>query len=169
MSEFKVTYYVGVMLAQGGSLIIREDQLLFAPRPIERAMGATDTAIPFKEINMVDITGTITESLIVRTPKKPHRFVGGDLYKIRDLIHSALQEYQQKSSSLSSVKTAEKTADLVSVKSKIKAQCSSCGEPVQNEFHFCPHCKAVLKAACSKCYRTIGEEWKFCAFCGNAI
>lgn len=171
MSEFKVTYYVGAMLAQGGSLIIKEDQLLFAPRPIERAMGAVDTPIAFAEINMVEVTGTITESLIVRTVKKPHRFVGSDLYKIRDLIHTALQVFHENSPAVKSAPGPVQTSSA-SIQVKLKnssSQCTSCNQLVQSEFHFCPNCHAVLKPCCGQCHRTVGAGWKYCAFCGSPV
>src|SRR6185295_11858048 len=85
------------MLDQGGVLQIKDDHLLFAPRALERAMGAADVEIPFGGVKMVEVTGTLTEFLIVRTLEKPHKFVGGDLYKIRDIINSAHQVYLQKS------------------------------------------------------------------------
>ena len=50
--QFSVTYYVGIMLAQGGILKILDDQLLFVPRNIEKAMGASDVEIPFDTIKI---------------------------------------------------------------------------------------------------------------------
>src|SRR3989344_1306992 len=95
-NEFKVTYYVGVMLAQGGGLVIKEDCLLFAPRALERAMGAQDVTISLQDVKAAEVTGTITDSLLVKAKDKIHRFVGSDLYKILDLINAALQEYQRR-------------------------------------------------------------------------
>src|SRR5579885_1361266 len=89
--EYKLTYYVGAMLAHGGVLSILDNRLVFAPRAFERTMGATDTVIPFEQIKMVEVSGTITESLMVRTLEKAHRFVGSDPYKIRDRINEAIQ------------------------------------------------------------------------------
>src|SRR3989344_5212489 len=101
--QFSVTYYVGIMLAQGGILKILDDQLLFVPRNIEKAMGASDVEIPFDAIKMVEVSGAITESLIVRTLEKPHRFVGSDLQTIAQVINNELKK-------LSPAASASKTA-----------------------------------------------------------
>src|SRR2546430_53000 len=92
--EFKVTYYVGIMLAQGGSLFIKDDHILFVPRSIERAMGASDVAVAFDHIKVAEVTGTITESLMVRSQEKTYRFVGSDVHKICDLINLALKDFR---------------------------------------------------------------------------
>src|SRR5438067_12027363 len=90
-NEYRLTYYVGAMLAHGGVLTLHEDRIIFAPRAFERTMGAEDTVIPYDKIKMVEVNGTITESLMVRTLEKAHRFVGSDPYKIRDRINEAIQ------------------------------------------------------------------------------
>lgn len=183
-SEFKVTYYVGVMLAQGGVLMIRDNGVLFAPRALERAMGAVDISIPFDEIKMAEVSGTITESLLVRTSQKVHRFVGSDLYKILDVINSSLQAYKQFKAS--QPKSAQETGKGAETGSEIKPElargespdsgqkpasqgrCPSCLKPVRTDFNFCPFCKAPIKNVCPSCRQRLESDWKFCAFCGHS-
>lgn len=180
MNEFKVTYYVGAMLAQGGVLEVRADGVVFAPRALERAMGAVDVVIPFDKIKMVEVSGTITEFLFIRTYEKAHRFVGSDLYNIRDVIHTALQSYQMKNPA--NVLTAEPAQNSVSIqaqqtteapststpKPENSSQCPACSKVIQPEFNFCPFCQKSLKPVCPKCGEPVQSEWKFCASCGTA-
>lgn len=180
-SQYKMTYYVGAMLAHGGLLTIKEDCLVFSPGTLERAMGATDTAIPFTEIKLVEVTGTITESLMVRTQQKSHRFVGSEPYKIRDKISSAIHNaYQQRSSSGAAVSQGQPPASSAAPrapsvaaapteKTEAQGKCSACAKAVRSEFNFCPFCQAVLKASCAKCYKPVEREWKFCAFCKSSL
>ena len=182
-NEFKLTYYVGAMLAHGGVLMIKEDRLVFAPRALERTMGATDTVIPFDKIKMVEVTGTITESLVVRTLEKPHRFVGSDPYKIRDRINDALQRAYQYAPAQTAPAQASpppaaaapkaaapaQSAAPAPVKERVSEKCSACSQPIRAEFHFCPFCKAVIKPSCPKCFRFTESGWKFCAFCSSPL
>lgn len=186
-NSFKMTYYIAAGLAWGGVLTIKDDSLVFFPGTIERAMGAKDEVIPFEKIKMVEITGTITESLMVRTIEKAHRFVGTDLYKIRDRIDLLLQNYQPTSAvspgpgtisgeNVTAVATQVQVSPQSQVSIKAPAQkvssasqCPSCSAPIRSEFHFCPQCKAVLIASCPTCHRSVTSGWKFCAFCGNNL
>ena len=180
-NEFKVTYYVGVMLAQGGLLIIKDDCILFAPRALERAMGAQDVTIPFQNVRMAEVTGTITESLQIKTKERVHRFVGSDLYKILDLINAALQEYQRNpppsqapAAQEPATKTAQAAAEDASsrngaAKPVAFGQCPSCFKPSKPHFNFCPFCKSAIKTVCAVCRQALEPGWKFCAACGQAL
>ena len=190
-NEFKLTYYVGAMLAHGGVLTIHEDRLIFAPRAFERTMGASDTVIPFDKIKMVEVSGTITESLMVRTLEKAHRFVGSDPYKIRDRINEAIQRAAEHRAPAppppvpapapspeappaapipsTAAAPAAPVPAAPAAKDRLADKCSGCGKPVRAEYHFCPYCKKTLKASCPKCYRFSEAGWKFCAFCGSDI
>lgn len=188
VNNFKMTYYIGAMLAQGGILTIKENSLVFFPGTIEKAVGAQDTIIPFEKIKMVEVTGTITESLMIRTMEKAHRFVGSDLYKIRDIINSMLANYQPQhpvdaGSAEVQLLKIESSATQVPVRAntqtvgtaqtpKVSAspkKCPSCSGQISPEFHFCPFCKAVLSACCPGCHRSVTTGWKFCAFCGSDL
>ena len=175
LTEFKVTYYVGVMLAHGGVLSIKEDRLVFAPGAVERAVGAADTVIPFSAIKNVEVTGTITESLMVKTTEKAHRFVGGEPYKIRDRIHQAIQvSYAVAPAAPAvpaptpvSVSVSQPTPPSVLVSSSEK--CPSCPQPIKADFNFCPNCKSVLRPVCLKCFKPIQAGWKSCAYCSASF
>lgn len=183
-NEFKMTHYIGVMLAQGGVLTIKEDSLIFSPGTLERTMGAEETVMPFDKIKMVEVTGTITESLIVRTQEKSHRFVGGEPYKIRDIINSAVQKFLQHKPAIStnSTKTLKQSpapdtattnipVDAIPTPSQTKSgvTCPSCSKPIRDEFNFCPFCQTLLKKSCSKCFKAVEQEWKACAFCNSSL
>ena len=175
---FKVTYYVGVMLAQGGTLTVREDSLFFAPSALERAMGAEDVAVPYDQIKTVEIKGTITESLMVRTKEKAYRFVGSDLDKILNLTNRAIQACPSKpkletaAKSMSAPKSEADTQTFSTHHSQVIAQedqCPSCSKTILPEFNFCPNCKAAIRASCKSCHRKIESEWKYCVFCSAEI
>jgi len=184
-SEFKVTYYVGTMLAQGGVLIIDNHRLLFVPGIIERKLGADDEEILFENIKMVEVTGVITESLIVRTQKKAHRFVGSDLSNVSNIINNAVNSYQMSNPTsrvrspvaTSSHQTAPRAAPSpqtetptpTTQKTEFLKQCSSCHKGIRNDFNFCPHCSSVIQPSCSVCHKYVEPSWKFCAFCSQEI
>lgn len=186
--EFNVTYYVGAMLAQGGVLIIRDDSVLFAPRALERTMGAKDEIIHFDHIKMVEVTGTITENLMVRTREKAHRFVGSDLHKISELIDSCLQEHQSRRhvaatvpatvpvavvSTLQAANESPKIQQEMPSQATLKGshfnQCESCFKPIKSDFNFCPHCKSMIRPSCPDCHKGVDPTWKFCAFCSVTL
>ena len=175
--EFKLTYYVSAMLAQGGTLRVMDDKIVFSPGTIERAVGASDTEIPYHLIKLVDVTGTITESLFIRTQEKAYRFVGGEPYKVRDIIHSAVQNYMQNRTG--SMKVTPQTQDTASAQhaapqavqpkaeqSHPGAACPTCQKPVRSDYNFCPHCKKALRKICMNCNEPEDPNWKYCAVCG---
>jgi len=181
-NEFKMTYYVGVMLAHGGVLSIKEDCLVFSPGAFERTLGASDTAIKFDKIKMVEVTGAITESLMVRTLEKSHKFVGSQPDKIRDKINEAIERAYK--NGIITHDSAPETTQPVSQAAQPAAQatpktaaipqpaagksdkCPSCSQTTRPDYHFCPFCKTAAKPSCPKCYRLTEPAWKFCAICG---
>ena len=174
--EFKVTYYVGALLAQGGALRIMVDHLLFVPRNIEKAMGASDVEIPFDDIKLVDVTGVITVSLMVRTAGKAHRFVGSDLQNVCDLINQALDRHhgQNPRSSAAHFEPSHPKEDAArhvatSEKAGSSAQCPACFKMMKHDYKFCPACGTGIKKLCSACRDSVDVHWKFCAHCGASI
>lgn len=166
-NQFSLTHYVGALLAHGGVLSIEADRLIFVPGAVEKALGASNTEIPFNKIKMVEVAGTITESLIVRTAEKAHRFVGGEPHKIRDLIDKAIGAYVSAAPAAPAPSAVPAAPSPAPAASKASAHvCAACGQPSKSEFHYCPFCRAVQKLSCPQCYRTIDNGWKFCAFCG---
>jgi len=179
-NEFKMTYYKGAMLAQGGNLIVRADAVVFAPGTIERAVGAEDTVVPYEKIKMVEITGTITESLMVRTQEKAHRFVGSELYKIRDKIDAAIQSAyaSRPAAALAQAPAAAPAPPKVMAapsqaapkdREGFSGQCSSCFKNLNAAYNYCPFCKTVVKKSCPECFRGLEAAWKFCPNCSQAV
>ncbi len=185
--QFNVTYYVSMVLAYGGTLSIESDRLVFTPGAVERAVGVSNTDIPYNKIKMVEVTGTITESLVVRTPEKAHRFVGGEPHKIKELIEQSLENAPRApapaavaatataaptarapgSSAAASSASAPSASPVPSApKSAVTASCPGCKASVRSDFLFCPHCSTVLKLSCGVCRKVVEPGWKFCPYCG---
>lgn len=179
-NEFKLTYYIGPMLAQGGTLTIAEDRLTFAPGTLERALGANDTVIPFADILLVDVTGLITESLIIKTQEKIHRFVGGNPHAIKDRINASIQKSGVRKtvapavqpSATQTVPTAAPAIPSPAVPKQTQpgaGYCPTCAKQVAADFSFCPFCKTVLAKSCSRCFKKVQSDWKYCGYCGNIL
>jgi len=45
-------------------------------------------------------------------------------------------------------------------------QCPNCGELIEKEYKFCPHCRTKLKNICSSCGREVSPDFTLCPFCG---
>ncbi len=184
-NQFKMTYYIGTMLAQGGILSIRNDSLDFIPGALERAMGAKDTVIPLSAIRLVEVTGTITESLIVRTSERIHRFVGSDLHQVKNCIDAKMQNIVTGGSTSPGQPTEETVQPkpgltLASItapqpnlgsatekKSPVILQCPECFKNIKPEFAYCPLCRHSLQKNCSRCFRVLADDWKYCPICGS--
>lgn len=178
--QFNVTYYVSMVLAYGGTLSIESDRLVFTPGAVERAVGVSNTEIPYSKIKMVEVTGTITESLVVRTPEKAHRFVGGEPHKIKELIEQSLESAPRapapaasaasaapvRASAPAATPSSAASSAPAAAKSAATASCPGCKASVRSDFLFCPHCSTVLKLSCGVCRKVVEPGWKFCAYCG---
>ena len=44
--------------------------------------------------------------------------------------------------------------------------CPQCGQPLQEDFVFCPNCGAEALTACPSCHRAVQADWTHCAYCG---
>ncbi len=175
--QFNVTYYVSMVLAYGGTLAVESDRLIFTPGVVERAVGVSNTEIPYGQIKMVEVTGTITESLVVRTAEKAHRFVGSDPYKIKEIIEQSLNTAVPALAPAplavaSAAAPAQKVSPVPSPsavdlsKKSGAGACPGCKSPVRSDYLFCPQCSTVLKLSCGQCREVVEKDWKFCAFCG---
>ena len=47
--------------------------------------------------------------------------------------------------------------------------CPQCGEPVQEDFVFCPRCGAEILTACPSCHRAVETDWTHCPYCGTDL
>ena len=156
---------------------IEEECLLFMPRNIEKAMGAVDVEIPFSQVKLVEVTGAITESLMVRTQEKAHRFVGSNLQKINELINQVLSQYKPRNPAPESLAPASvlqagakgdmaARVQVAADRTGSSAQCPSCFKVLKPDHNFCPACGMAIKKICAVCRRGLELHWKFCASCG---
>lgn len=47
--------------------------------------------------------------------------------------------------------------------------CHKCGEPVQQDWKYCPCCETQIKTTCSKCNYEISKKWNTCPKCNTKI
>lgn len=150
---FRVNYFVGALLAQGGNLWLEESKLVFSPTSaIDRAMGAENVEIPFQSIRGVEYSGVLSRSFNIKTDDKIHKFEGGQAKKVWELLDKVLGQ-----KGLASTTSAKPTTALV---------CNQCEQSLQPGYSFCPGCGGRLKSTCQACHKAIGPSWVACAFCG---
>lgn len=159
---FRVNYYVGALLAQGGNLWIDGSKIIFSPTStLDRAMGAEDVQIPFQHIRAVDYAGALSRSFNIKTDEKIHKFEGAQARKFWDLLEKVLPNKEL----MAPLGAVQKRSDVL-VKPLTSLVCDRCTKPLQSGYSFCPHCGTRPKSACSSCRRTIDLSWAVCAFCG---
>jgi len=114
VSMYRINYYVGSVLAQGGNIWVDESKIVFSPTSaIDRAMGAKDVHIPFKDIRSRDFRGDIRRMFTITTADRTHKFEGSNAKNVWDLLDKALPPARA---------------------------CAKCAEPLQVRFRFCPMC-----------------------------
>jgi RNA polymerase subunit RPABC4/transcription elongation factor Spt4 len=161
-------------------LSIENENLVFSPSAIDRAVGAKQTVIPLSEIKLVDVVGTLTEFLIVKTLNNIYRFVGRNPHKIREQITHALQNVTLRTTTFTisgsesqSIQTSSLNPSTIGGQStflksiEFHGACTVCSQPLRPSYYFCPYCRAVLTLRCPKCKRLIESDWKFCAYCAE--
>jgi predicted amidophosphoribosyltransferase len=48
--------------------------------------------------------------------------------------------------------------------------CTDCGEKIQSDWKFCPHCtEKQKKGKCVHCRKEISAHWNFCPFCQKSL
>jgi len=177
---FRVNYYVGAVLAQGGNLSFEGTKIIFSPTSaIDRAMGARDVEIPFREIRAASYAGALSRTVRVKTDDKVHKFEGGQAKQIWELLKNALQKLGTMPPDKKPNKTTDASAQsFFSAEPPARPQpasppqpssslsCDQCEKPLQAGYSFCPYCGNRLKAVCSSCHRTLDPSWSACAYCG---
>jgi len=49
-------------------------------------------------------------------------------------------------------------------------QCTDCGENIQSDWKFCPHCSEKQKKVnCVHCKKQINANWNLCPFCKKSL
>lgn len=150
---FRINYYVGSVLAQGGNVWIEDSKIVFSPTSsIDRAMGAKDVLIPFSEIQDLDFKGELMRTFLVKTAVRTHKFEGNHAKKIWELLEKSLAENKTSASPVSSLPRDHR--------------CDQCNTPLEPCFSFCPSCAAPIKTKCTSCRHAIMPHWAACAYCG---
>lgn len=153
---FRINYYVGAVLAQGGNVWLDDSMLVFSPTSaIDRAMGAKDVQIPFDHIEHKEFKGELVRTFVIRTKEKTHKFEGSQAKPVWDLLEKATQH-----------KTGSLSPAAVPKSSARSLICDHCGKALEPGFGFCPACATRVKAGCPSCHRAVSVQWMACAYCG---
>ncbi len=160
--KFRVNYYVGALLAQGGNLTLEDSKIVFSPTSaLDRAMGAVDVAIPFQQILGMESKGTLSRSVHIKTNEKIHKFEGGQAQKFWDALQRIM------SNGAPATDAPVKPSDVKAAPPPAAGfQCDRCLQPIQPGYFFCPHCAQRLKSVCVSCHKAVDPTWAACAFCG---
>lgn len=142
---FRLNYYVGAMLAQGGNLWFDDSKIVFSPTSaIDRALGASDVEIPFLKIQNVEFKGDMTRMFHIKTADKLHRFHGSQAKVAWENLATTLKAR--------GMQPVPKPSDLL-------------GKPVQTGT-----AKPAGKTlACQKCSGRLETNFLFCPFCGTRV
>lgn len=129
---FRLNYYVGAVLAQGGNMWFDESKIVFSPTSVlDRALGAADVEIPFPKIKGLEFKGDLTKFFHVKTDDKVHRFHGSQAEKAWGVLTKTLEAKGLQTQTLVSVPSKKPTA---------KAACAFCSGKLEPDFIFCPRC-----------------------------
>ena len=176
--RFRVNYYLGALLAQGGDLWIENATITFCPTSaLDRAMGAKNVEIPFQKIRSMNYAGAFSRAFSIKTEDKVHKFEGAQTRKVWELLEKALPNVEKtvpaKMAVLPPAPVAPLSAPLppdaapAAPASVAKGLvCEKCQEPLQPGYSFCPRCAERIKGLCPSCKRSIDPGWTVCAFCG---
>lgn len=48
---------------------------------------------------------------------------------------------------------------------KNKEKCRNCGNEIDSNSLYCPHCQEKIKESCDSCGKLIYTDWRYCPFC----
>lgn len=169
---FRLNYYVGAILAQGGNVWIENSKIVFSPTSaIERAMGAKDVEIPFPDINEIVFKGDLMRSFNVVTKNKTHKFEGSQAKKVWEILDQLVKPKSKPAAVVvipnpapAVVPTSAPQRPAAPVSSR--HACEGCRKELEPCYAFCPYCALPVKTKCSSCRRAVNPQWIACAFCG---
>jgi len=167
--KMRINYYVGAVLAQGGEVHLGNNQIIFSPTSaLDRALGASDISIDFKDVQGVEYKGELSKTLRVKTGDRVHRFMGSQASKLAALLEEDLKRQGFAFSKDADERTSSKENVTPSaVVSQVVLKCSRCDKALRSDFVFCPYCQAPVRDICSVCRHAIEADWSACAFCGH--
>lgn len=167
--KMRINYYVGAILAQGGEVHLENNKIVFSPTSaLDRALGASDISIDFKDVQGIEYKGDLSKTLRVKTEDRIHRFMGSQASKLAALLEEDLKRHGITfSTSADENKGSKENATPSAVVSQIVLKCSRCDKSLRSDFAFCPYCQAPVRDICSVCRHATETDWKACAFCGH--
>jgi len=164
---FRVNYFVGAMLAQGGNLWVEDSKIIFAPTSaIDRAMGAKNVEIPFDKIKTVSYNGSLSRTFHVLTEEKTHKFEGGQVKKFWENLVKLLPNREVVRTNGVAPTVKPPTPATPVPPNGLAFACENCRKELQPYFSFCPNCATRIKSICSSCHKAIHPGWSACAHCG---
>jgi len=158
---YRLNYYVGALLAQGGNLWFEGSKIVFSPTSaLDRAMGARNVEIAFQQIREMEYKGELSRTFILKTDDRIHKFEGAQAKKVWEILQKALPNGKETAS-----EGPDKNVAHLPKSSPVLA-CDQCSKRLEPGYSFCPHCGNRLKSACTSCHRSVDPAWSACAFCG---
>ena len=167
----KVTYFIGKMLAKGGTLSFTDDGLLFTPTALDKMMGAIEIPISFSDMVSFHYDDSLQKKLEIITSSRKHRFIGSGLGEIhsklivlkKGIVHNQAQNLNQ-------LKTPASTSLEIQDRSLNSSEiCFNCSRPVKSSFKYCPFCRTQLKLICKSCKEVVEENWISCPNCNSEL
>ncbi|OVE76064.1 hypothetical protein BVX98_06580 [bacterium F11] len=165
--KLRVNYYVGSLLAQGGEVRVDDSKIIFSPTSaLDKAMGAKDIEIPFRDINALEHKGQLLRTFNIKTGDRTHKFEGSQAKKLAELLEGALNE-KGLMTAIQIEKKSEDKLQKFSPESFSVPACGKCSKTLRPDYAFCPYCSASVKSLCESCHRIIEEDWVACPYCGK--
>jgi hypothetical protein len=125
---FRINYYVGAVLAQGGNIWIDDSMIVFSPTSaIDRAMGAKDVQISFDRIKALEFKGELMRTFTVSTGDKIHKFEGSQARRVWDVLEKTVPN-----------------KNSLAIKGQSVLKCAECRKDVAAHWFFCAFCGTKL-------------------------
>ena len=61
----------------------------------------------------------------------------------------------------------EELLRVIDIENHFSMFCNVCGQPVLEEYNFCPNCSQSFHNACSVCGKVLKKEWRICPYCSH--
>jgi len=66
------------------------------------------------------------------------------------------------------ITTLEELLRVIGPPAGVKRPCGRCGQVLDAEFSYCPHCGTYRRTVCRKCSTPLEQDWKLCPSCGSS-
>ncbi len=146
--KFRVNYFVGALLAQGGHVSLDDTRIIFSPTSaIDRAMGAKDVEIQIHHIRAVSYSGALSRTFKIKTDERIHKFEGGQTREFWEVLETVLRSKGMKPIEPVGTPTPNPPAAAISTTA---FPCPQCRQLLQPSFNFCPYCGTPSKLAANR-------------------